>query len=81
MLFNGAVPAFGKLAGKYLQLATAGRETAITFKVSEIAYVIFDKSGLADDDLRAYQKGPHRNVSVRHSKKKQSELGLNQETQ
>ena len=38
-----------------------------------------DDSGLSDDDLRAYIEQSHRLVSQGLSKKKQKELGLNQD--
>ncbi len=39
----------------------------------------YEKPGLSDKDLKAYIKESHRIVSLGLSKKKQKELGLNQE--
>jgi len=39
----------------------------------------FEKPGLSDDDLKAYLRESHRIVSLGLSKKKQRELGLNQD--
>ncbi len=39
----------------------------------------YDRPGLSDDDLKAYLRESHRIVSLGLSKKKQKELGLNQD--
>lgn len=39
----------------------------------------YDKPGLSDEDLRAYLRESHRIVSLGLSKKRQRELGLNQD--
>ena len=39
----------------------------------------FEKPGLSDDDLKAYLRESHRIVSLGLTKKKQKELGLNQD--